>query len=141
MKISLYTDNSLRLLVFLAANPDGLPSIGEIAGRLGLSHNHLAKIAHDLRRAGYIEAVRGRGGGIRLARPAREITLGEVLRHTETFPGHLDPSSTAPANLTALFDQALLAHLRALDRYSPADLTVDANEAGAGSGNRVSPPV
>ena len=84
MKLTLYTHHAARVLVHLAAAPGRLSSIGQIARIYGISHNHLMKVVHDLRKAGFVDAVRGRSGGIRLARPPREITLGDVVRHTES---------------------------------------------------------
>ena len=84
MKMTLYTNHSVKVLVHLAAAPQRLSSIGEIATAHGISHNHLMKVVNDLGKAGFVEAVRGRSGGIRLARPAREISLGEIVRHTES---------------------------------------------------------
>jgi Rrf2 family nitric oxide-sensitive transcriptional repressor len=122
MKINLCADYSLRLLVYLAAPPGQLPSIRRIAGDLGVSHNHLSKIAHDLRKPGYIDAVCGRSGGLRLARLAGDITLGDVVRHTEKFPG---PSPSVPAQLTGMFDKAFEAYVEALDSYRLAELVAE----------------
>lgn len=119
MKITLYTLYSLRLLVHLAASPGRLASISEIARNFGIPHNHLTKIAQDLRKAGYIDAVRGRSGGIQLARPAEDISVGEVVRHTEKQLGRKDsdrPSDEPHRRLRALFDRALQAYVEALDR-------------------------
>ena len=124
MKLTHYTDYSLRLLVHLAANPNRLFSIAEIARRYGISHNHLTKVAHDLRKTGYVDAVRGRSGGIKLARPAEEITVGEVVRHTETGLGERVRSSPdlALTQLMTALDLAMRAYMETLDRYTLADL-------------------
>jgi Rrf2 family nitric oxide-sensitive transcriptional repressor len=76
VKLTRYTDYALRVLMHLAAKPDRLSSIGEIARSYGISQNHLMKVVHDLRKEGYVAAVRGRSGGIRLGRPAGEIVSG-----------------------------------------------------------------
>ena len=83
MRLTIYTDYSLRLLIYLALKDDGLATIAEIARQYGVSKNHLMKVAHQLGVAGYVETVRGRSGVLRLARPAAAIGLGEVVRHTE----------------------------------------------------------
>ena len=83
MRLTVYTDYSLRLLMYLALKDDGLATIEEIAKSYGISKNHLMKVAHQLGVAGYVETVRGRHGGLRLAKPAKAIGLGEVVRHTE----------------------------------------------------------
>ena len=59
---------------------DIFPTIAEIAESYGISKNHLMKVAHQLGVAGYVATVRGRSGGLRLAKPAESIGLGEVVR-------------------------------------------------------------
>ena len=83
MRLTVYTDYALRLLMYLALKEDGLATIAEIADRYRISRNHLMKVAYELGLAGYVETVRGRGGGLRLAKPPESIWLGDVVRHTE----------------------------------------------------------
>lgn len=83
MRLTVYTDYALRLLMYLAVKDDGLATIAEVAGSYGISKNHLMKVAHQLGMAGYVDTVRGRGGGLRLAKPVAAINLGDVVRHTE----------------------------------------------------------
>lgn len=83
MRLTVYTDYSLRVLMYLAVKEGGLATIDEIAKSYSISRNHLMKVAHQLGVAGYIETVRGRGGGLRLARPVELIGLGEVVRYSE----------------------------------------------------------
>ena len=90
------------------------------------------KVVHDLRKSGYVAAVRGRTGGIRLARPPSEIIIGEVVRHTEGGFDLVDCGSCiiAPAcGLTGVLGQALRAFMRTLDGYTLADLVSDRTEA------------
>ena len=132
MKLTRYTDYALRTLTHLATRPDRLASIGEIARAYGISQNHLMKVVHDLRKAGYLSAERGRTGGIRLARPAREINVGEVVRHTEEGFALVDCGSCviAPAcGLIGILDDALAAFMRVLDNYTIADLVENRTEA------------
>lgn len=125
MKMKSYTDYALRVLMHLAARSDRLASISEIARTYRISHNHLMKVVQDLRVAGYVSAVRGRSGGIRLARPAYQIGVGEVVRHTEASFDLVDCGSCviAPAcALTAALHEARKAFMAVLDGYSLADL-------------------
>jgi Rrf2 family nitric oxide-sensitive transcriptional repressor len=83
MQLTLYTDYSLRVLVYLGLKTDELVTISEIAENYAISRNHLVKVVHNLSQNGFVEALRGKGGGLRLARPAEQINIGDVIRHTE----------------------------------------------------------
>ena len=83
MRLTRYTDYALRVLMHLATHPDRPASIGMIAKSYGISQNHLMKVVHDLGKQGFIATTRGRGGGLKLPRPAEEIIVGDVVRHTE----------------------------------------------------------
>ena len=132
MRLTRYTDYALRVLMHLAAKPDRLASIGEIARTYAISQNHLMKVVHDLRQQGYVAAVRGRSGGIRLGRPASEIMIGEVVRHTEEGFDLVDCGSCLIARacgLTGVLAEALGAFMAVLDRHTLADLVHDRGEA------------
>jgi Rrf2 family nitric oxide-sensitive transcriptional repressor len=83
MQLTLFTDYSLRVLVFLGAHPDRLCTISEAAEGYRVSVNHLMKVVNRLASAGYIETVRGKGGGMRLSRAPNMINIGDVVRHME----------------------------------------------------------
>ena len=83
MRLTRYTDYALRVLMHLATHPDRPASIGLIARSYGISQNHLMKVVHDLGKEGFLVTTRGRGGGLKLARPAEQIVVGDVVRHTE----------------------------------------------------------
>jgi Rrf2 family nitric oxide-sensitive transcriptional repressor len=128
MRLKSYTDYALRVLMHLAARPDRLASIGEIARTYRISHNHLMKVVQDLRTVGFLDAVRGRSGGIRLARPATEIRVGDVVRHTEGTFDLVDCESCVIAracSLTGALHEARRAFMAVLDGYSLADLVAD----------------
>lgn len=110
MKLTRYTDYALRVLLYLGARPDRLCSISEMAGAYAISQNHLMKVVHDLGKAGFVASVRGRLGGIRLARPPGEIIIGSVVRHTEDGFDLVDCGSCiiAPAcGVTGVLSEAL----------------------------------
>lgn len=126
MRLSRHTDYALRVLIHLAARPERLSSIAEIARAYAISENHLMKVVHMLGRAGFVRTVRGRGGGIELAKPATEIGIGDVVRHGEPDLNLADCGECliAPAcGLNGVLGEALGAFLAVLDRYSLADIT------------------
>lgn len=83
MRLTTLTDYSLRVLIHLAVKPGGRATIAEVAAAYGISEAHLMKVAHLLGQAGHVATVRGRGGGLSLARPAEQITAGDVVRRME----------------------------------------------------------
>ncbi len=85
MQLTLHTDYALRVMIYLTLHPDRWVTIEELAGFFNISKNHLVKIVHKLGVKGYLQTLRGKGGGIRLARPAKEINIGDVVR---TIEGH-----------------------------------------------------
>lgn len=129
MRLTTMTDYALRLLMYVAQHPDRLCTISEVATAYDISEAHLMKITHQLGLAGYIETVRGKGGGMRLAKPAQEINLGAVVRSIE--PDFMLVECLATGNscaltghckLTGIFSGALQRFLSHLDGYSLADL-------------------
>jgi len=83
MQLTLYTDYSLRVLVYLMLMNHKPVTITEIAEYYNVSRNHLVKIVHNLGMLGYITTMRGKGGGMTLARPPENINIGEVVRNVE----------------------------------------------------------
>ena len=134
MRLTDRTDYAFRVLMHLAANAGRLVTIAEIAERFGVSRSHLNRVAWELGRAGFVETVRGRGGGLRLARPAAEIPAGAVVRHmersiplAECFPGGAGRCRIAPAcRFRVVLAEAEEAFFAVLDRYTVHDL-VDRN--------------
>ncbi len=127
MRLTRHTDYALRVLITLATHPLEFSSIAEISRAFGISQNHLMKVVQHLAAGGFVETVRGRNGGLRLATPAEEINVGAVVRHTEESFDLVECASCviAPAcGLTGVLDEALAAFMAVLDRYSLADLVV-----------------
>lgn len=135
MRLTRYTDYAMRVLLYAGAQEDGrLSPISEISRAYDISQNHLMKVVNDLVNAGYLESVRGRFGGVRLARDAAEINVGAVVRHTEEGFDLVDCASCviAPAcGLTGALAEALAAFMRVLDGYSLADLFANRRDLGA----------
>ncbi|MDF0490092.1 Rrf2 family transcriptional regulator [Sphingomonas sp. H39-1-10] len=133
MKLTLFTDYSMRVLLHLGAQPERLCSIAEVARAYGISQNHLMKVVNELARSGYVETVRGRFGGIRLGRAPEDINIGALVRHTEDGFDLVDCGSCviAPAcGLTGVLKEALSAFLGVLDRYTLADLMTKREDLG-----------
>ncbi|HWF89886.1 MAG TPA: Rrf2 family transcriptional regulator [Pyrinomonadaceae bacterium] len=131
MRLTTYTDYSLRLLMYVALKDGELATIQEVADVYDISRNHLMKVAYELGKHGILETVRGRKGGLRLARKPADICLGEVVRITEedfTMVECFDPKTNAcvitrPCRLKGVLSKALKAYLAVLDDYTLADLT------------------
>lgn len=129
MRLTAYTDYTLRTLMYLAIKPDRAATIAEIAGIYAISEAHLTKIVHQLGMTGEIATTRGRGGGLRLGRPASSINLGAVVRRTEPDMELVacfgDAGACAIGDacvLSGVLKEALDAFLAVLDRYTLADL-------------------
>jgi Rrf2 family nitric oxide-sensitive transcriptional repressor len=125
MKLTRYTDYAMRMLIHLGSRNGELCSIREISEGFDVSQNHMMKVAQDLVNAGYVESVRGRNGGLRLARPASEINLGALTRHTENSFSLVDCEGCriAPAcGLPGILAEATAAFLGVLDKYHLSDI-------------------
>ena len=134
MRLTRYTDYALRVLLHLASNPGRLCSIGEIARAYGVSQSHLMKVVNDLVAAGFLESVRGRFGGVRLARPPQDINVGVVVRHTEGSFDLVDCGSCVVApvcGLTGALKRATAAFIDTLDGYVLSDLIPDPQRMAA----------
>lgn len=83
MRLTAYTDYSLRVLTYLSIQDDRLATIKEISEQYGISKNHLMKLVHELGKHGYVESIRGKNGGIRIGRDPAKISVGEVVRKME----------------------------------------------------------
>lgn len=147
MRLTFHTDYALRLLMYLTLTPDRLTTVQEVAKTFGISKNHMMKVAHGLGRAGYVETVRGRSGGLRLKPDAGGIRIGDVVRLMEDdwrIVECFDPAENTcviagPCRLKGALKEALAAYLAVLDRYTLADLMANPAPIGRRLGLTVKP--
>ena len=136
MKLTSYTNYALRSLQLAAVRSPALVRVDDVANIHGLSRPHIVKIVHELGKAGYLETVRGRGGGFRLGRAASDIIVGDVVRLTE---GRLDivecmnPQSNTCVligicKLSNAMAKAADAFMRVLDDLTIADIAANRDQ-------------
>ncbi len=132
MRLTTFSDYALRTLMYLALHPNRLVTIAEIAAAFGVSANHLMKVVQLLAVNGVITTLRGKRGGLRLARPAEQITLGAVIRRTEPelvmapcFEAGGACVIQSACRLAGVLDKALAAFMAVLDATTLADLAAD----------------
>lgn len=131
MQLTAHTDYALRVLMYLTVHSQQLVTINELAEFFHVSKNHLVKVVHHLGTKGFVHTVRGKGGGICLARPAQQINVGHVVREIE---GHFQIAECfnpkkqglcaihAQCGLAGLFNNAVGQFLQVLDGAVLADL-------------------
>lgn len=130
MRLSVYSDYALRVLMQAALCHPQRVTVDEVAATFEISRHHLVKVVHDLGRSGYLRTQRGAGGGFTLASPPETIRLGNIVRlgeETETVieckDSHGQPCRLRPAcRLKGVLDEAAAAFFGVLDGYSVADL-------------------
>lgn len=134
MQLTRHTDYALRLLIYLTGVEGVRTSIAEVAEAQAISRTHLMKIANELARGGFIEAVRGRSGGICLGRSAQEINIGQVVRLTERGCGLVDCAGcrlVRRCGLPGVLNEAEQAFFAVLDRYTLADIVRNSKRGAA----------
>lgn len=138
MKLTRFTDYSLRVLIYLGLQHDGRVTIREISDAYEISRNHLMKVVSNLSRLGYVAAQRGPGGGISLARPPHEINLADVisdmeedLNMVECFCPNGRCAITAVCRLRGILQNALQAYMESLQSHTLEDLLHPATELEA----------
>lgn len=139
MKLTTFTDYSLRVLMYVATRPEGQATIAEIARAFDISENHLVKVVHRLGIEGLLCNTRGRGGGLRLARPAGEINVADVVRRTEgaAVPAECFGHSTATCaiasvcRLSGVLEAAVGAFYGVLARHTLADIVENRSQVAA----------
>lgn len=143
MRLTAMTDYALRLLMHLGQHPQRLCTIAEVAQAHGISQAHLMKITHLLAQQGWVATVRGKGGGMRLARAPQDIVLGALVRSIEPDfqlvecmgpPHEHGCLLTGQCRLAGVFDDALAAFLARLDAQTLADVLPPSHPAKAGVG-------
>ncbi len=129
MRLTTMTDYAMRLLMYVAQQPDRLCTIAEVARAYNISEAHLMKITHQLGLNGWLETVRGKGGGMRLAAAPADISLGAVVRSIEPdfylvdcLTNDTTCSLTGHCKLTGIMSGALQSLMQYLDAYTLADL-------------------
>ncbi len=144
MRLTTMTDYAMRLLMYLAHNPGRLCTIAEVAAAYGVSEAHLMKVTHQLGLAGFIETVRGKGGGMRLAAAPAAVNLGDVVRAiepdfalVECFGSDGRCALAEYCRLAGVFAGALESFLAHLHRHSLADLLPDLPAAATSGPSRL----
>lgn len=139
MRLNKSTSHAVRILIDCAKAGDRLIKVADIARRLDITQQNAFKIVHLLSRAGFLASARGRNGGVRLARPAAKIRIGDVVRAIE-FPGPNGRGLGSQTGLNQIVDDALQAFISVLDQHTLAQMA-EAGQAAlpeAGSGGRSS---
>ncbi|NJD87728.1 MAG: Rrf2 family transcriptional regulator [Betaproteobacteria bacterium] len=138
MRLTTFTDYSLRVMMYVAAHPEGRATIAEIARAYQISEHHLTKVVHFLGKEGYLENLRGRGGGLRLARAPSAINVGDVVKLTEggDVPAECFEREsnccaiTADCKLKFALSDAVDAFYAALRRYTLEDVVKNRKALG-----------
>jgi Rrf2 family transcriptional regulator, nitric oxide-sensitive transcriptional repressor len=152
MRLTDYTDYSLRVMLYLAVREEGLATIQDISDAYGISKNHLMKVVQRLGELGWVETVRGRNGGLRLFEHSGSLTVGEVVRATESdfalvgcFPveggSHRDCVIQSQCRLKGVLEVARHAFLSELDRHTIGELAEPAGPLAALLGMRQVIPI
>ncbi|MGH1539037.1 MAG: Rrf2 family transcriptional regulator [Arenicella sp.] len=134
MRLTKHTDYSLRVLMYLALKPDESHTIPELSEKFKLSKNHLMKVVNHLSRNGFVNAQRGRGGGLRLAKPVESIRVGAVVQAMEQNLEVIDCNANGgcvllpSCKLKGALNDAMRSFIHTLDNYTLADLVAQPNQ-------------
>lgn len=130
MRLTKQTGHAIRILIDCALANNQLVKVADVSDRLGVTKQNVFKIVHILSHAGFLTAVRGPNGGVRLAKPATQIRIGDVVRAIEVTRVQVEGGKTPqsldadPGNINAMFDDALSAFISVLDQHTLAELAV-----------------
>jgi len=134
MRLNKSTSYAVRILIDCARAGDQLIKVADIANRLDITQQNAFKIVHLLSRAGFLSSVRGRNGGVRLARSAAKIRIGDVVRAIEFT--RTEGNGGGSASLGQIVDDALEAFISVLDQHTLAEMAKAGGVSEAGSGGR-----
>ena len=145
MQLTTFTDYALRTLMYAGLRDPELSHIDDIAGAYAISRNTLMKVVHFLGETGYLENIRGKNGGLRLAHPPEEIIIGELIRRTEDrlepavcfSPGSGHCQIEKNCRLTGILNEAMHAFFQVLDQYSLGDLLKPGNKLARDLGIKI----
>ena len=147
MRLTTFSDYAFRVLIYVGSRPGGRATIAGIAGAYRISPDHLRKVVHFLAQEGYLETVRGKGGGMRLAKPPREIGVGALLRAAEEdfdlvecFAPAGDCRIAPACSLPSVLSEATAAFAAVFDKYTLADLVEKRSTLGVLLGFRAALP-
>lgn len=145
MRLTKSTSHAIRILIDCAQSEGRLVKVAELSQRLDITQQNVFKIVNMLARAGLIGATRGRNGGVRLARSAHEIRIGDVVRatevtHVEIEDGASEDNSAASRDVNRVLDHALGAFIEVLDQHTIADMA-KAQRAAAATDRKPASPV
>jgi Rrf2 family protein len=139
MRLTKQTGHAIRILIDCTLAGDQLVKVADVSERLGVTKQNVFKIVHILSHAGFLTAVRGPNGGVRLAKPATSIRIGDVVRAIEVTRVQVEggkakqSSEVDPGNINAMFDDALTAFISVLDQHTLAELAVKSPIGFAGA--------
>lgn len=144
MRLTKSTSHAIRILIDCAQSDGRLMKVAELSDRLGITQQNVFKIVNMLARSRLIGATRGRNGGVRLARPASEIRIGDVVRatevtHVEIEDGAIEQQSTASRDVNRVLDHALGAFIEVLDQHTIADMAKAQRASDAGHRKSAAP--
>ncbi|MDG1022096.1 MAG: Rrf2 family transcriptional regulator [Emcibacteraceae bacterium] len=127
MRLTSFTDYSVRVLTYAALKKNELASIREVSEVYGISSNHLMKVIHHLGKGNYLATIRGKNGGFRLARDPKDISIGELIRYTEDDLALINSNAkntdqNEKVSFNAIVEQALGSFIATVDNYTLADL-------------------
>lgn len=134
MRITSFTDYGLRTLMYLASLPEGQRSnVAQVSRVYNVSQNHLVKVVVQLRKLGYVDAQRGKGGGICLAQPAEQINIGEVIMKMENYLDGVDCTTTtcqlaSCCKLRSALAMGMRAFIDAMKQFTLADMVCNQEE-------------